>query len=145
MSSSAKSIAPKGSKATQAKPKPASAAELEQLRDEAVLLRQACEERWHEIATLTRMIQSLETEKIENRSADDRDRRELQGEIAALRRMLEKAGGKPAGPSDNLRDLAVSEGEWEQMYRAVLNSTSWKLTRPVRALSNLARRLLRRG
>lgn len=124
------------------------AAERADLRDQVALLRASADSRWREIAALTRMVERLEQEKIESRSAYDRERRRLEGEIAGLRRMLEKAGGKEKKPARVTHTVKVpmgDEGYWEEMYNAVIHSTSWKLTAPLRAVIDTLRRLTGRG
>lgn len=123
------------------------APDLAELRDQVALLRDSAQSRWQEIAALTRMVQTLEAEKIENRSVYDRERRMLEGEIAELRRMLKKASGKEAPvvevdhhPLPPMHD----DSQWEQMYHEIVNSSSWKITRPMRVAKRGLARLMGR-
>ena len=119
--------------------------ELAQLRDQVALLKANADSRWQEIAALTRMVQTLEAEKIENRSSYDRARRVLEGEVAGLRRMMEKSGGKVPNPKVTQDIVAAADSDWERMYYEIVNSSSWKITRPMRVATRALRRLLRRG
>lgn len=114
---------------------PEGEAELSDLRDQVALLRDSAESRWQEIAALTRMVQTLEAEKIESRSAYDRERRMLEGEIAELRRMVKKASSKKEVPVKIERELPITDDDdWEQRYHQVINSTSWRITHPLRVV-----------
>lgn len=115
------------------------AAELARLRDQVALLRQSAEARWQEIAVLTRMVEAQEAEKIAARSGYDRERRALEAELAELRLMLGVKGGLPPLVPGHL--MRPGEGQWQAAYYQLINSTSWKITRPLRVLS----RALRRG
>lgn len=123
-------------------------AELTRLREQVALLRQAAEDRWQEIAVLTRMVEALEAEKIEARSSYDKGRRALEGELAGLRQTAAQAGNKTSKaakpkPVEALPNYLVGGGEshWHDAYQEVINSTSWKITAPLRRTVMALRRL----
>ena len=105
-----------------------------------------CIQRYFDICSeltldMFRMVQTLEAEKIESRSAYDRERRALEGEIAGLRRMIEKAGGKAMSPKISHEISTAVDNDWERMYYETINSTSWKVTRPLRVGIRALRRM----
>ena len=123
-------------------------ADVDRLRDQVALLRQSVEARWQEIAVLTRMVETLEAEKIEDRSAYDKTRRSLEAEMAALRRKQAKAGksAKPVKEKvvkvEKTPDYLLSQDEgYYAAYQEVINSTSWKVTAPLRKAVMALRRL----
>ena len=116
------------------------AAELARLRDQVTLLRQNAEARWQEIAVLTRMVEAQEAEKSAARSSYDRERRALEAELAELRLMLGVKGGPPPLVPGHL--MSPGEGQWQAAYYQLINSTSWKMTRPLRVLARALRRIL---
>ncbi len=100
--------------------------ELETLRNEVAMQRAGAQARFEEIAALTQMIQALEAERHSQSPTADWERQKQKKSLAALKAEIAQKD----------QELA----DWQRMYNEMRNSTSWRISRPVRWIGNLRRR-----